>query len=243
MLNLIRLYPDAWRRRYGPELEELLAERTSLRDRIDVIRGALDAHRHGELVRPDGLAARIAVARRVTGLLALAGGLVWVGVSVLGRVVSSGDAGADLAPAVGIAMALMAGGLVGRDLGGLVPRLPRVAAAGALLFAVALVVDWEVKLLLTIPIVALVLGGLLALGGYRAGIGRARPRAFAAGAFALALMTLLPIEMGLLDGLQPVLLAPYGLAWMLVGILIARRGPASGPHPFGPGTGTEASPA
>jgi hypothetical protein len=41
---LIRLYPPSWRRRYGRELEELLAaERASFRTAIDVVAGAADA--------------------------------------------------------------------------------------------------------------------------------------------------------------------------------------------------------
>jgi hypothetical protein len=41
---LIRLYPRAWRRRYGREMRELLAHRqTSLRTVADLIAGAIDA--------------------------------------------------------------------------------------------------------------------------------------------------------------------------------------------------------
>lgn len=44
MTWLLRLYPPSWRRRYGPELEELLAaEPASFRTAIDVIAGAADA--------------------------------------------------------------------------------------------------------------------------------------------------------------------------------------------------------
>lgn len=41
------LYPRAWRARYGDELEALLeVARPGLRDRLDLLRGALDAHLH-----------------------------------------------------------------------------------------------------------------------------------------------------------------------------------------------------
>lgn len=44
---LIALYPGAWRRRYGDELAALLESGgLSARDRIDLIRGAIDAHLH-----------------------------------------------------------------------------------------------------------------------------------------------------------------------------------------------------
>src|SRR4026207_1381962 len=41
---LIRLYPPAWRRRYGRELAELLAARpASFRTAVDLVAGAVDA--------------------------------------------------------------------------------------------------------------------------------------------------------------------------------------------------------
>ena len=41
---LVRLYPRAWRQRYGPEMRELLdAEKPSLRTYADLIAGAVDA--------------------------------------------------------------------------------------------------------------------------------------------------------------------------------------------------------
>jgi hypothetical protein len=47
MTALLRLYPGAWRARYGDEMEVLLEERRlNRRDRLDLIRGALDAWLH-----------------------------------------------------------------------------------------------------------------------------------------------------------------------------------------------------
>ena len=44
MTWLIRLYPPAWRRRYGRELAELLAAQpTSFRTAVDLVAGAVDA--------------------------------------------------------------------------------------------------------------------------------------------------------------------------------------------------------
>lgn len=54
MSGLLRLYPRSWRDRYGEEFEDLLAQRPpSARHRLDIVRGALDAHLHPELVDPD----------------------------------------------------------------------------------------------------------------------------------------------------------------------------------------------
>ena len=50
---LLSLYPRAWRQRYGAEIADLLRqEPLSLRLVIDLIRGALDARLHPELVGP-----------------------------------------------------------------------------------------------------------------------------------------------------------------------------------------------
>ena len=47
MSDLLRLYPGAWRARYGDEMEALLeARRPGRRERLDLIRGALDAWIH-----------------------------------------------------------------------------------------------------------------------------------------------------------------------------------------------------
>jgi hypothetical protein len=55
MTRLLRLYPRAWRDRYGAEMAELLSQRTLTRaDRFDLLTGALDAHLHPGLARSPG---------------------------------------------------------------------------------------------------------------------------------------------------------------------------------------------
>lgn len=50
---LLRLYPSRWRARYGTEMEDLLADQAlTPRLALDLLRGALDAHLHPELVGP-----------------------------------------------------------------------------------------------------------------------------------------------------------------------------------------------
>ncbi len=47
MKHLLRLYPRAWRDRYGDEFEALLDQRSlRLRDGVDIVHGALDARLH-----------------------------------------------------------------------------------------------------------------------------------------------------------------------------------------------------
>ena len=62
MSRFVRLYPATWRARYEVELRDTLSSRPlTVRDRWDLVRGALDAWVHPELVEP------------VAGELALAG--------------------------------------------------------------------------------------------------------------------------------------------------------------------------
>lgn len=54
------LYPRAWRARYGLEVEATLeAAPPSLRDRVDLVRGALDAHLHPAVPSPVPVAAAV----------------------------------------------------------------------------------------------------------------------------------------------------------------------------------------
>ncbi len=67
---LLRLYPAAWRKRYGAEFAELLSARPpDIRDRFDIVLGAIDARVNPQL--PTSTIARTATA--VDRLLALAG--------------------------------------------------------------------------------------------------------------------------------------------------------------------------
>ena len=65
-MDLIRLYPAAWRARYGDEMAALLEDRpASRRDRLDLLRGALDAWLHPP------------IPSRVPAAAALFGGGLW----------------------------------------------------------------------------------------------------------------------------------------------------------------------
>ncbi len=104
--GLLRLYPRRWRDRYGPEMIELLRARPpGLRARLDLVRGAADAHLH-----PPGPSA-------VPGLAAIAGGLTWslVALGVLAQPVPPdwpGYLAENLLPAA-LAAALLLAGVVG----------------------------------------------------------------------------------------------------------------------------------
>jgi len=80
---LVRLYPRAWRERYEAEFLGILEARPpSRRDRLDILRGALDARLHPEIPgRPDAPAPTMDAAWRASGA-AIVGGvaiLAWTG--------------------------------------------------------------------------------------------------------------------------------------------------------------------
>ena len=148
MSTLVRLYPRAWRDRYGAELDDLLASRAvGTAGRLDLVRGVLDAHRHPELVDrsvPDPAATApvsrqrfedLRFARRL-GIGTLVGAIVWIVgwiVAANGPLVVDGDHsyrdGADAMPIVLGSMILLSVGLTGQLI-----RLPAqaiVARVGA----------------------------------------------------------------------------------------------------------------
>jgi hypothetical protein len=80
MKLLIRLYPRAWRERYGEELSALLEDRTpGPFDALDLLLGAVDAHIHRRAV---GIGTpgrdRMATTSRIGVIAATAGGALWV---------------------------------------------------------------------------------------------------------------------------------------------------------------------
>ena len=78
MTRLVSLYPRAWRDRYEPEFLALLAERPpERRDRIDIVRGAIDARLHPEL-RGAVKGRRRSRAAVLTGVAVAAAGLGWL---------------------------------------------------------------------------------------------------------------------------------------------------------------------
>ena len=146
MSRLVALYPRAWRVRYGDELRELADERPlGLGGSVDLVLGALDAHRHPELVDPaaDPRSAPVSrqrfedlrVARRL-GRAAWFGAVLWVVgwvIAANGPIVIDGDGryrdGSAAFPFVLLAMALLAGGLIGQVIR--VPNRARAARVGA----------------------------------------------------------------------------------------------------------------
>lgn len=77
MSRLVRIYPRSWRERYGDEFLALVSERPpSLADRVDIVRGAVDARLHPQLPGPARAPDRSALAP--LGGLVLLIAAVWI---------------------------------------------------------------------------------------------------------------------------------------------------------------------
>jgi hypothetical protein len=84
-ITLLRLYPAAWRERYGDEFTDLIAARPpSLRDRFDILRGAIDARLHPQVGRGAAPETQPRRDRSLGALIVLAGALlsVWAALGV-----------------------------------------------------------------------------------------------------------------------------------------------------------------
>lgn len=227
MSSLVRLYPRAWRARYGVEFEGLLAERPpSTRDVIDIVLGALDA-RLSPQVETAKPPRRIHVTDRMAGVAAISGGLLWCG-TYLAAGITKADA--DYSIPILTALGLMLLSLPGTYLAGyLRPLFLGAAASGLSLVALfGGLLPWGPMLLVPGVIILAALGpGALALAATRAGIAaRARwrlllltiPWPVIGGVVASAGLLPEPIFAPLVVGSM----LPLGLAWIGTGARISR---------------------
>lgn len=232
MSALIRLYPAAWRDRYGAEFEALLTDRpATLRDRVDIVLGAVDARLSPQL-RSASVIHRARVSDRLAGGAAIAGGLIW-SVTYVGGWLLRADG--DLSLPILISIGLMLLSLPGRYL----RTYARPVAIGAIAFVLSIavlaaeLVPWSPLLILPVlGILGAVGPGALALAAARGGIA-ARDR------WRLLLVTLpwpvlgvAAVFAGFVPTLVPAPLViaaflPLGVAWMATGLQIARGQPTS----------------
>jgi hypothetical protein len=226
MSRLIRLYPAEWRTRYEDEFLALLAERPpTIRDRVDIARGALDARLHPQTVRPDRHP--IPFAHRLPGLAAIAAGLLFAA-AYLG-VALSPEWESSWGSLIGLSFVLAFISLPGTYFERYARQLKWGFGAGAVCLLAARVLPWP---LMTVPMLfafVLVAGGMLALAAARAG-SSARARWTLLGlVLVLPMPVVVPFVVGLADaGVAPLLVVaavlPYGLAWIAVGVRMAVRG-------------------
>jgi hypothetical protein len=219
MTRVIRLYPRAWRDRYEAELVDLLASRgPSVSDRLDLIRGALDAWRNPHLValreappetnRPWGPGAILAALGG--GLLAIAGGIgmqaspviPWLGYKDSGTAVAILVVGLVLTAVAAVRVAWSPGSR----------RAGRLAALSMLIAALTMIAPWPILIVGFFAYVAAAIAFALIrwLGDGEPLVGLVAPGTLAL----LALNT---------EDERALLAIPFGLAWIVVGASLARR--------------------
>jgi hypothetical protein len=76
--RLLNLYPEAWRERYGAEFRDLLEARPpALRDRLDIVVGAIDARVNPQVGAAPPMDRVVTAADRVLALAAVAAGALY----------------------------------------------------------------------------------------------------------------------------------------------------------------------
>ena len=234
MSRLVHLYPRTWRDRYEAELLDLLEQRPmSLRDAIDLVRGALDAHLHPQAERES-----MPWTHRLPGLAVLATGLFWIAAIATVRDPSGTDADRFL----GLAAMTVLLGLPGDYLMPFGRRIATALGIGALGVILVFSTPWSLSVVVFLGVVSLILGGTLTMAAIRAGIGATTRWRLLIGTLVAPLVVGVVVSMGLVDeatGRLAVLVGlPYGLAWVLIGVrLIVRGSPTiiDPPTPLGTG--------
>jgi hypothetical protein len=244
MKRLVGLYPTDWQARYGPEFEAVLEARPpGARDRIDIVRGAIDARLHPQAPGTGETAPAARPVSILPGVLLAMGGLSWALASTIvatARISSSGylDAGAAWAFMMAAIILIPLGSSIA--LGDLPSAVARRGGALNAAFLVSLLAIW----ILPWPILGVALFVVFfALSGLHHAIVAARvgwvPRAVAAlvvvattGGVA-GFVGVLTLGLGGQGGtanaqetfrlLYTVVVAPFGVAWVLVGAFMVHR--------------------
>jgi hypothetical protein len=230
MSKLLHLYPRSWRDRYAEEFVALLSERPpSLADRLDIVRGAIDARLQPQLQGPDRLPDRY-------GFSTLAGFGLLVGAAMImaNGPVRYDEYGTYREGEGGLVFLLMAAVLLSAGLYRVVMRLPAAASVARISGGIAIIAGpvWSVMpWVMPLGVLFLVSVMLIAVGAGRAHIWPA---------WLVAIIILLPVvPAGLMAVLAflpwytlrvaevnaLILLAPVGGLWLAVGLGLLRGFP------------------
>ncbi len=230
MSKLLRLYPGPWRDRYQEEFIDLMSERPpSLADRLDIVRGAIDARLQPQLQGPDRFPDRY-------GFATLAGFGLLVGAAIImaNGPVRYDEYGTYREGEGGLAFLLLAAALLSVGLYRLVSRLPAGATVPRVSGWIAIVTGpvWcSMPWVMPLGALFLVAVMLVAIGAGRAHIWPA---------WLVAIIVLLPVvPAGLMAVLAflpwytlrvaeinaLILLAPIGGLWLAVGLGLLRGFP------------------
>jgi hypothetical protein len=230
---LLRLYPSAWRDRYGAELADLIAARPpSRRDQLDIVRGALDAHLHPQLA--DAPARRVGgTSDRVLAFGAVAVGALfstWAGIIMVasprwGELGSVGNDIVALSYGAGLLGAIIAIGVLLGIVYRHVVDLRPIGAIGALVAAAGFLAMIANAGATAVPL--LVLGTLGMSPGLARAVGRTVALLVVGSTLFLASAMFGFVGSGGQELLWLWMLAGYGPSWVLLGVSL-RRGPRAG---------------
>lgn len=224
MNRLIELYPRAWRDRYELEfLGVMEARKPSLGDRVDVVRGAVDARLHPQVAATGPEDPAPSRSARLGGFLAVVGGLLWAfaGIAFNSTLINPalGYKEVDAAGAIAIAAALVTA-LASLTLARSMPERPAVMSntALAILFSgLTMLLPWPMVALgfmatcLATSLFALMAASRVGVTGLLLAL---------AAVFALLFNT---------EDQRALLLVPLGVVWILFGAVVAvRPAPATG---------------
>jgi hypothetical protein len=218
--RLIRLYPRAWRDRYEVELIDLVAQRPlDVRGAVDLMRGAIDAHLHPELV---GRPSRESVAGRDRPIgmasAAILGGGLWIASGLLMHTTrvdaSLGYKSVDFAILL-LVLGAIATAVAAIHVAWSGPREPGMRTAAGLMLPLAFVIatPWPILLIgfFGYALAVVAFGGRIALGG-RPWLG-----------LPLVISGLVLTSVNTEDE-RALLTIPLGLAWIALGAFAALRG-------------------
>jgi hypothetical protein len=219
MNRLLRLYPAVWRDRYGAEFEALLADRPpGLLDRIDIVRGAIDARLRPQLTGEERGLGRRAWHPAVVATAVAGGVLFLVGswsLTAQGDPLPYRDQAVVQYTAWIGALLIAAGPLRGMALAAGPSMLNRVLALIVLWSAFLIVGPWPLLLIgFYLFTVACLVTGIL----------RWRPDG---PAWLLVVVGSLANFVFNTEGARAWLLVPFGMAWIVVGLLHLRRLPVA----------------
>lgn len=234
MSRLVTLYPAAWRSRYGDEFLAVLTSRPpSLGDRVDIVRGAVDARLHPQLPAPERVPDRY-------GVGPLVGFVVLVGAVLLAAngPVRHDEYGSYRDGSAAMPFFVLAAVLLSIGLSRVMVRLPTDAAWARAAGSVSIVAGplWAIVPWISPLGLVFLLGALgLAVGARRAGILPtwsvillALALAIPAGLFAA--IPFLPWYASRVAGLDfLIVIGPISVLWLVVGGSLLRGLPTAVP--------------
>ena len=226
MSRLIDLYPPAWRDRYLAELEDLLEDRPpTIRDRLDILRGAIDAWIHPQLIAGEPRQKNGALGSRVlAGAAAVVGGGLWIAGGLTINATQMNPSFGYKEPTEGVLL-LVAGMLV--------TALAATAVAGSVVVGSRSVGTAAVVMLLGAMLTAMpwpllivgFYGYILATLAFGAILAKSAGGAVG-GVLAVAALILSAFNV---QDERALIAIPFGLAWIAVGSIALRRAPAASP--------------